>query len=120
MIACRLRVSLLCAAGIAALSTGAQAQQAAAPAPDNGTETVVVTGSRVIADAANSPTPLTVVSTQQLQATTPSNIPDALNNSPLRVVHSSSLSNRTSHKNSLRCNTCLTVILHKVLLLKAG
>jgi outer membrane receptor protein involved in Fe transport len=48
-----------------------------------GVEQVVVTGSRVISDVANSPTPLTVVSTQQLQATTPSNIPDALNKLPI-------------------------------------
>ena len=34
-------------------------------------ETIVVTGSRVISDIANSPTPLTVVTTEQLLATTP-------------------------------------------------
>ena len=46
-------------------------------------ESVVVTGSRVIADAANSPTPLTVVSVEQLQATTPSKVSDALNKLPI-------------------------------------
>jgi iron complex outermembrane receptor protein len=46
-------------------------------------ETVVVTGSRVITDIANSPTPLTVVTTDQLLATTPSNVADALNKLPV-------------------------------------
>src|SRR6185312_207384 len=47
------------------------------------TETVVVTGSRVINDVASSPTPLTVVSTEQLLTTTPSDIGDALNKLPV-------------------------------------
>jgi iron complex outermembrane recepter protein len=47
------------------------------------TEAVVVTGSRVISDAANSPTPLTVISAAQLQATTPTNLPDGLNKLPI-------------------------------------
>ncbi|HEY4077827.1 MAG TPA: TonB-dependent receptor [Rhizomicrobium sp.] len=51
--------------------------------PAQPVETVVVTGSRVISDITNSPTPLTVVSTEQLQATTPTNIPDALNKLPV-------------------------------------
>jgi len=46
-------------------------------------ESVVVTGSRVISDAANSPTPLTIVSTADLLATTPTNIPDGLNKLPI-------------------------------------
>jgi iron complex outermembrane receptor protein len=45
-------------------------------------ETVVVTGSRVISDAANSPTPLTMVRPDQLLATTPTTIADALNKLP--------------------------------------
>src|SRR3954463_4136201 len=48
-------------------------------------ESVVVTGSRVISDAANSPTPLTVITTQQLLATTPSNLSDALNKLPVFI-----------------------------------
>ncbi|HEY0266372.1 MAG TPA: TonB-dependent receptor [Rhizomicrobium sp.] len=73
-------IVLLCAASALALATAARAQT-----PDNGgnVEAVVVTGSRVISDIANSPTPLTVVSTEQLAATTPSNIPDALNKLPV-------------------------------------
>jgi len=61
-------------------SQGAWAQSAA---PAGQVEQVVVTGSRVISDIANSPTPLTVVSVEQLQATTPTNIPDALNKLPV-------------------------------------
>ena len=45
-------------------------------------EAVTVTGSRVISDITLSPTPLTVVTAEQLQATTPTNIPDALNKLP--------------------------------------
>ncbi|HEY4078775.1 MAG TPA: TonB-dependent receptor [Rhizomicrobium sp.] len=47
------------------------------------TESVTVTGSRIVTNGNNSPTPLTVVSTEQLQATTPSNIPDGLNKLPV-------------------------------------
>ena len=55
------------------------------PSGGQGSETVVVTGSRVISDAANSPTPLTVVSAEQLLSTTPSNFSDALNKLPVFV-----------------------------------
>jgi outer membrane receptor protein involved in Fe transport len=46
-------------------------------------ESVVVTGSRVISDAANSPTPLTIVSTTDLLATSPANIPEGLGKLPI-------------------------------------
>ena len=46
-------------------------------------ESIVVTGSRVISDAANSPTPVTMVSTKQLRDTTPSNLADGLNKLPI-------------------------------------
>jgi iron complex outermembrane receptor protein len=46
-------------------------------------ESIVVTGSRVISDAANSPTPVTMVSVTQLRATTPTNLPDGLNKLPI-------------------------------------
>jgi len=46
-------------------------------------EEVIVTGSRVISDAASSPTPLTLISTQQLRETTPSNLADGLNKLPI-------------------------------------
>src|SRR5581483_5791498 len=46
-------------------------------------ETIIVTGSRVIADASNSPTPVTMVSAKQLHDTTPSNLADGLNKLPI-------------------------------------
>jgi iron complex outermembrane receptor protein len=46
-------------------------------------ETIVVTGSRVISNAANSPTPLTMVSAKQLRDTTPTNLADGLNKLPI-------------------------------------
>jgi iron complex outermembrane recepter protein len=71
------KLALMCAASIVALTAAAQAQQAA-----NNVESVTVTGSRVISDITLSPTPLTVVTAEQLSATTPTNIPDALNKLP--------------------------------------
>ncbi len=44
---------------------------------------MVVTGSRVISDVANSPTPITAVNTDQLLTTTPTNIADGLNKLPI-------------------------------------
>ena len=61
----------------------AQTVTAAAAGQDGTVESVVVTGSRVISDVANSPTPLTVVSTQQLLTTTPTNLADGLNKLPI-------------------------------------
>jgi iron complex outermembrane receptor protein len=51
-----------------------------APPPS---ESIVVTGSRVILDAADSPTPLIMVSAEQVRATTPTNLPDGLNKLPI-------------------------------------
>src|SRR5450432_1130562 len=71
------KLALMCAASVVALTAGARAQTVA-----QNTEAVTVTGSRVISDISLSPTPLTVVTAEQLQATTPTNIPDALNKLP--------------------------------------
>jgi len=65
------KMALMCAASVVALAAGAQAQS-------ENVEQVTVTGSRVISDITLSPTPLTVVTADQLQATTPTDIPDAL------------------------------------------
>ncbi len=46
-------------------------------------ESIIVTGSRVISDAANSPTPVTIVSSKQLRDTTPGNLADGLNKLPV-------------------------------------
>jgi iron complex outermembrane receptor protein len=59
-------------------SAAAIAQQAG-----TGVESVVVTGSRVITDIQASPTPVTIVTAEQLQATTPSDLPDGLNKLPV-------------------------------------
>src|SRR5258708_36132384 len=78
-------VTLLCTVSTLALTCAARAQ-------NTGVESVVVTGSRVISDAINSPTPLTVLDTAQLQATTPSNIADGLNKLPEFIGSQSSRS----------------------------
>ena len=52
-------------------------------------ENVVVTGSRVITDASDSPTPLTQVNQEELLATTPTTMADALNKLPQLVGSSS-------------------------------
>jgi outer membrane receptor protein involved in Fe transport len=75
-----LRSLTLASTSVVAMSASAYAQSDASA---TATETVVVTGSRVISDAANSPTPLTVVSADQLLNTTPSNIADGLNKLPV-------------------------------------
>ncbi|HSS13863.1 MAG TPA: TonB-dependent receptor plug domain-containing protein, partial [Rhizomicrobium sp.] len=68
-----------------------RAQPAGLAAKDSGTEdagpppseSIVVTGSRVIADAGNSPTPVTIVSSKQLRDTAPANLADGLNKLPI-------------------------------------
>ena len=93
----KLSVTLLTAASALALSSAAWAQgNSTAP-----TETVVVTGSRVISDIRNSPTPLTVVTTEQLQATTPTDIPDALNKLPVFVGSTTARSIANASNNNL-------------------
>jgi outer membrane receptor protein involved in Fe transport len=64
-------------------NVAAAADETAAGSSSASVEQIVVTGSRVISNVANSPTPLTVVSAEQLQQTTPTNIPDALNKLPV-------------------------------------
>jgi outer membrane receptor protein involved in Fe transport len=73
-----LKTALLCATSLLGLSTVAYAQ-------DNNVESVTVTGSRLISDIAASPTPITAVTADQLQATTPTDIPDALNKLPVFI-----------------------------------
>ena len=76
--ALRIKHWLACGVAFTALPTMAYAQATA-----SNVETVTVTGSRVISDAANSPTPLTIVSTEDLKATAPGNLPDGLNKLPV-------------------------------------
>lgn len=56
---------------------------AGADIPQQPSESIIVTGSRVITDAANSPMPVTVTSTRQLRDTTPANLADGLNKLPI-------------------------------------
>src|SRR4051812_46061437 len=72
-------------ATLAAAPSLAAAQQTAAADAGAGTsvEAVVVTGSRIISNIKNSPTPLTVVTTDQLLKTTPTNIADGLAKLPV-------------------------------------
>jgi outer membrane receptor protein involved in Fe transport len=66
-----------------AFVVGRLANNGEADAPGAVTEVVVVTGSRVIQDATNSPTPLAAKSAARLLTTTPSNLSDALNKLPI-------------------------------------
>ncbi|MDB5733987.1 MAG: TonB-dependent receptor [Alphaproteobacteria bacterium] len=74
------KTALLCATSVIGLSTGAFAQ-----ASSGNVEAVTVTGSRLIQDITLSPTPITAVTSEQLQATTPTDIPDALNKLPVFI-----------------------------------
>jgi outer membrane receptor protein involved in Fe transport len=76
--ASKFNASLLCTAAVVALTTGSAYAQ-------DSVEQVTVTGSRVISDITLSPTPLTVVTAEQLQQTTPTNVPDALNKLPVFI-----------------------------------
>src|SRR5882757_11353478 len=74
----RLKTWLACGVAFVALPNVAFAQTTAI-----NVESVTVTGSRVISDAANSPTPLTIVSTADLLATAPASLPDGLAKLPI-------------------------------------
>ena len=66
---------------IAETESAADGPDFAAFAPPS--ESIVVTGSRLISDTANSPTLLTIVSSKQLRDTTPGNLADGLNKLPI-------------------------------------
>ena len=92
------------------------AEQDDAPAPA-GSE-IVVTGSRVITNGNDSPTPLTTVQVDQLEATTPSNIPDGLNKLPVftgsrtqRTTGGSTINWPGNYLNLRRIGTNRTLIL---------
>jgi outer membrane receptor protein involved in Fe transport len=66
-------------------ATAPEAEQARSPSEDAGTadaSDIVVTGSRIERDGSRAPTPVTTLSVDQLIASRPSNIPDALNQLP--------------------------------------
>ena len=83
-------------AGASALAYHAGAVAAAADADAAGGETlaeVVVTGSRIITNGNNSPTPVTVVDAQQMLSVNPGTISDALNILPVFSGSNGSVSN---------------------------
>ena len=84
-------VALLTAISLA-LTPSAQAQEA--PAQD--LEEIIVTGTRVIRDGYETPTPLTVMTLEEIQDDSPANIADVVNQLPEFAGSSSPVSNRTS------------------------
>jgi outer membrane receptor protein involved in Fe transport len=78
------KMAVVLFAGVSALAVAAPAlAQDAAAAPAADAEAIVVTGSRVIQNGNNSPTPLTVVGAEQLLASTPTTIASALQQLPV-------------------------------------
>lgn len=77
------RQALLVGTSMLAVTTMLFSGAAFAQQTNSNVETVTVTGSRVISNGNDMPTPVVVVSVEQLQATTPSDIPDALNKLPI-------------------------------------
>jgi outer membrane receptor protein involved in Fe transport len=75
-----LGTSLAALMGAAMLPSGAAWAQDGADAEES--EVITVTGSRIITDNTRSPTPVTSVSVDALAITTPSDLPDALNELP--------------------------------------
>ena len=69
-------------AGVSAFAIGSGAYAQGQPASGEQVEEIVVTGSRVMTNGNQAPTPVTVMATEQLLETSPSNIPDALNRLP--------------------------------------
>src|SRR5438067_9829255 len=93
-----LRAVLLCTASAMFFSSPTFGQESA-----TATESVVVTGSRVITDLTTSPPPITAISTDQLAATSPIDIPDALNQLPV-FLGGSAPSDTNSAANGARGN----------------
>ena len=76
--------SFLGGVSVLALAPFALAQSAAGQTPSgSAVEEVIVTGSRTTINGNNSPTPVTVVSMEQLTSLTPSTIPEGLNKLPV-------------------------------------
>jgi iron complex outermembrane receptor protein len=87
----KLLTAMLSGASVMSLAWAAQAQDAA---PASGAvEEVVVTGSRIIQNGNNAPTPVTVVSTAQILTNTPSTLSDAIKTLPVFAGYSAQTSN---------------------------
>ena len=83
-----------CISALLLFSTSVHAQQTA-DANAGSTETVVVSGSRLVTNGAQAPTPLTVVSAEQLQLAAPTNLVDGLLQMPVFLGSSSVLNQST-------------------------
>ncbi len=91
----RLCMALLLAGAGGLAVPPAHAQDAAASGDGAVRGDIIVTGSRIVRDGYEAPTPVTVATTENLLASTPSNIPDALNKLP--QFQNSSSPSRSSH-----------------------
>ena len=105
-------------AGVSALALGASAHAQTPAGAEAQVEEVVVTGSRVIANGNQAPTPVTVLATEKLLETTPTNIPDALNRLPqfaaqtsVRNIGSAGGNNTGNYLNLRRFGTQRNLIL---------
>lgn len=75
--------SVLALQSVPVMAQGPAAEEVAAEAASEGDQEITVTGSRVVSDGSRAPTPVTVVTSEDLTQTAPSNIPDALNKLPV-------------------------------------
>ncbi len=102
-----LTAGLLTGVSLFALATTASAQTA----PSGEVEQVIVTGSRVIQNGNNMPTPVTVVTAEALQTTTPTTIADGLQALP---VFAGGRSTTTNPGNSSQNNAARTLNLRSL------
>jgi len=91
----------VCAIAAISAAMGGQALAQETAAEDEVIEEVVITGSRTIRDGSQAPTPLAVVSAEQLQATAPRNITEGLASMPaFRSVSTTSTPASTASSNT--------------------
>ena len=101
------------------MSPAAAWAQAAPAAGTGDVEAVVVTGSRVVTNGVNAPTPVTVVSTQQLQLAAPRNMVDGILQLPqfrasvsvANQANGTTLSNGSDYLNLRGLGTSRTLVL---------
>jgi outer membrane receptor protein involved in Fe transport len=97
----RLRQRALTTVGLFALLLAAQAAAAQDIAQVGVAEEVTVTGTRVIRDGYNAPTPVTVIGSDQIQAQAPANLADFVNQLPSIIGSTTSNNSSGSLSNGL-------------------
>ncbi len=97
--------AMMSGVSVMAISMAAQAQEAPADAAASNVEEIVVTGSRIIQNGNNAPTPVTVVSAAQVLTTTPSTISDAIKTLPVFAGYSAQTSNPGNSGGNSGANT---------------